>query len=90
MPNKQATLKSLARYMRTNDQDVLEYSYNHYLKRMPKKPYPTIKGIQNLVDMFTPTIPAAKSAKPEHFVDLSLLHELEKEGFLAELEKRNR
>jgi NitT/TauT family transport system substrate-binding protein len=88
--NKPATLKSLARYMRTNDQEVLDYSYQHYLKRTPKKPYPTMKGIQNLVDMSAPQIPQAKSAKPEQFVDLSLLQELEKEGFYSEMEKRYR
>jgi len=86
--NKQPTLKSLAKYMRTNDQEVLEYSYQHYLKRTPKKPYPTMKGIQNLIDMSTPQIAQAKSAKPEQFVDLSFLHELEKEGFFGEMEKR--
>jgi NitT/TauT family transport system substrate-binding protein len=88
--NKPATLKSLARYMRTNDQEVLDYSYQHYLKRTPKKPYPTMKGIQNLVDMSAPQIPQAKSAKPVQFVDLSLLQELEKEGFYSEMEKRYR
>ena len=52
--NKSATVKSLAKYMRTNDTEVLDYSYQHYLKRTPKKPYPTMKGIQNLVDMSGP------------------------------------
>jgi len=58
------------------------------LKRTPKKPYPTMKGIQNLIDMSTPQIPQKKSAKPEQFVDLSFLQELEKEGFFGEMEKR--
>ena len=71
-------MKSLARYMRTSDKEVLEYSYQHYLKRTPKKPYPTMTGIQNLIDMSAPQIPQAKSAEPEQFVDLSLLQELEK------------
>ena len=86
--NKGATIKSLTRYMRTDDQDVLDYSYEHYLKRTPKKPYPTMKGIQNLVDMSAPQIPQAKTTKPEQFVDLSFLQELEKEGFFEELGKR--
>ena len=86
--NKQPTLKSLAKYMRTNDQEVLEYSYQHYLKRTPKKPYPTMKGIQNMIDMSAPQIAQAKSAKPEQFVDLNFLQELEKEGFFGEMEKR--
>jgi NitT/TauT family transport system substrate-binding protein len=88
--NKGAAIKSLARYMRTDDQDVLDYSYQHYLKRTPKKPYPTMKGIQNLIDMSAPQIPQAKTAKPEQFVDLSFLQELEKEGFFVELERRYR
>src|ERR1051326_8615398 len=49
--NKAATEKSLTKYMRTSDPDVLEYSYRHYLKRTPKKPYPTMKGIQYMLDL---------------------------------------
>jgi NitT/TauT family transport system substrate-binding protein len=86
--NKQPALRSLSKYMRTSDQEVLDYSYQHYLKRTPKKPYPTMKGIQNLIDMSAPQIPQAKSAKPEQFVDLSFLQELEKERFYGEMEKR--
>jgi NitT/TauT family transport system substrate-binding protein len=86
--NKAPTLKSLARYMRTNDPEVLDYSYQHYMKRTPKKPYPTMKGIQNLIDMSAPQIPQAKTAKPEQFVDLSFLQELEREGFFADMERR--
>lgn len=88
--NKAATLKSLARYMRTNDPDVLEYSYQHYLKRTPKKPYPTMKGIRNLIEMSGAQVPRAKAARPEQFVDLTFLRELEKEGFFADMERRYR
>src|SRR5262245_1470243 len=88
--NKAPTLKSLTKYMRTNDPEVLDYSYQHYLKRTPKKPYPTMKGIQNLVDMSAAQMPQAKSAKPEQFVDLSFLQELEAESFFDEMGKRYR
>jgi len=86
--NKQPALRSLSKYMRTSDQEVLDYSFQHYLKRTPKKPYPTMKGIQNLIDMSAPQLPQAKSVKPEQFVDLSFLQELEKERFYGEMEKR--
>jgi hypothetical protein len=33
-------------------------------------------------------MPQAKSTKPEQFVDLSLLQELEKEGFFTEMAKK--
>jgi NitT/TauT family transport system substrate-binding protein len=86
--NKAATMKSLTRYMRTDDQEVLDYSYQHYLKRTPKKPYPTMNGIQNLIDISAPQLPQAKTAKPEQFADLSFLQELEREGFFEEMAKR--
>jgi NitT/TauT family transport system substrate-binding protein len=86
--NKQATQKTFAKYMRTDDPDVLESSYQAYLKTTPKKPYPTLKGLQFLLDQLTPQMPQAKNAKPEQFVDLSFLQELEKESFFNEMATR--
>jgi NitT/TauT family transport system substrate-binding protein len=86
--DKDAARRSLARYMRTDDRAVLDYSYQHYLKRTPKKPYPTPKGIQFLLDMSASQFPQAKTARPEQFVDLTLLQELEAEGFFNEMAKR--
>jgi hypothetical protein len=74
--------------MRTNDAEVLENSYQAYVRSTPKKPYPTLKGLQFLLDRLTTTMPQAKTAKPEQFVDLSFLHELEKEGFFNDMAKR--
>lgn len=80
--------KIIARYLRTNDADVLDATVGWFNRRVAKKPYPTLKGIQFLLDEFAPTIPQAKNAKPEQFVDLSLLQDLEKEGFFNEMAKR--
>ena len=86
--NKKETQRVFAKYMRTNDPAVLEDSYNGYVKSIPKKPYPTLKGIQFMLDVLAPTLPQAKNFKPEQFVDLSFLQELEKEGFFGEMTKR--
>jgi NitT/TauT family transport system substrate-binding protein len=86
--NKKETQRVFAKYMRTNDPSVLEDSYNGYIKSIPKKPYPTLKGIQFMLDVLAPTLPNAKNFKPEQFVDLSFLQELEKEGFFNEMTKR--
>ena len=88
LQNKAATQKIFAKYMRTGDPDVLESSYQAYIRTTPKKPYPTLKGLQFLLDQLAPTMPQAKNFKPEQFVDLSFLQELEKEGFLAEMARR--
>jgi hypothetical protein len=44
-------------------------------------------GMQNALDDLARTIPAAKTAKPEQFVDLRFLDKLEKSGLLNELYK---
>ena len=86
--NKKEAQKVFSKYMRTNDVTVLEDSYQGYIKMIPKKPYPTLKGIQFMLDMLAEKMPQAKNAKPEQFVDLSFLQELEKEGFFSEMAKR--
>ena len=86
--NKKEAQTVFAKYMRTNDPNVLEDSYQGYIRSIPKKPYPTLKGIQFLLDVLAPTIPQAKTAKPEQFVDLSFLQELEKEDFFGEMAKK--
>jgi NitT/TauT family transport system substrate-binding protein len=80
--------KIIARYMRTNDPEIPDAAVGWFVKRVPKKPYPTLKGIQFLLDELALQLPQAKNAKPEQFVDLSLLQDLEKEGFFNEMAKR--
>jgi len=86
---KPESQKVFAKYMRTNDPEVLE-TYQNYVKTIPKRPTFTPKGIQFILDMLAPQMPQAKSAKPEQFFDASVMIELDKEGFFGELAKRYR
>ena len=86
--NKAEAQKVFAKYMRTNDPEVLETSYQNYVKTIARKPTFSPKGIQFILDMLAPQVPQAKTAKPEQFFDPSLMNELEKEGFFAEMAKR--
>ena len=86
--NREETRRITAKYMRTTDPEVLDATYDWFVKRVSKKPYPTLKGIQYLLDEVASNLPNAKSAKPEQFVDLSLLQQLEREGFFSEMAKR--
>jgi NitT/TauT family transport system substrate-binding protein len=86
--NRDEAKRIAGRYMRTNEQEVLDATVDWFVKRVSKRPYPTLKGIQYLLDEVASKIPQAKSAKPEQFTDLSLLQQLEKEGFFTEMAKR--
>ena len=85
--NREETRRITAKYMRTTDPEVLDATYDWFVKRVSKKPYPTLKGIQYLLDEVASKLPNAKNAKPEQFVDLTLLQQLEREGFFAEMAK---
>jgi NitT/TauT family transport system substrate-binding protein len=86
--NAEGTKAIVGKYLRSNDQEVLAAAHKGFVKLVAKKPYPTLKGIQFLLDEIANKLPQAKKAKPEQFVDLSLLQELEKEGFFTEMAKR--
>jgi len=86
--NRDESRKIIAKYLRLSDPEVLDATYNAFVKTVSKKPYPTLKGIQFLLDEVAGKLPNAKTAKPEQFVDLSLLQQLEKEGFFSEMAKR--
>lgn len=86
--DQEGAKKTMAKYMRNPDGEMLDASYRGFVKMVAKRPYPTLKGIQFFLDELSAKLPQAKNAKPEQFVDVSLLQELEKEGFFAALEKR--
>ena len=86
--NRDETRKIVAKYLRLTDPEVLDATYTAFVNTVSKRPTPTLKGIQFLLDEVAGKMPNAKAAKPEQFVDLSLLQQLDKEGFFAEMAKR--
>ena len=86
--NRDETKRIAAKYMRTNEQDVLDATYDWFAKRVPKRPYPTLKGVQYIIDEVASKMPQAKTARPEQFVDVSLLQQLEREGFFNDMTRR--
>jgi NitT/TauT family transport system substrate-binding protein len=86
--NRDETRKVVSKYLRLTDPEVLDATYTAFVKTVSKRPTPTLKGLQFLLDELATKAPNAKTAKPEQFVDLSLLQQLEKEGFFAEMAKR--
>ena len=58
--NLEETRRITAKYMRTTDPEVLDATYDWFVKRVSKKPYPTLKGIQYLLDEVASKLPNAK------------------------------
>ncbi|HMA81595.1 MAG TPA: ABC transporter substrate-binding protein [Candidatus Binatia bacterium] len=76
--DKAFTVRTLSKYMKTQDNVVLDYSYNTALPLFRPLPYPTLEGIQAALDFLADKEPRAKQAQPKDFVDTSLLDELAK------------
>jgi NitT/TauT family transport system substrate-binding protein len=86
---KEPVLKILSRYLQTTDRDALEETYREIaLKTMPEKPYPTLPGIQTIIDELAVKNPKVKTAHPEDFVDMSFVKKLDDEGFFERLYKK--
>ena len=80
------TYKSMAKYTKIEDAAVLKKAYEFYMSKvLEKAPYINMVGVQNVLDDLVKTVPAAKNAKPEQFVDMHFLDTLEKGGLLKEL-----
>ena len=70
------------------DRPALEETYRVFIEEIvEKKPYPTIEGLQRVLEQIGENDPKAKTAKPEQFVDTSFLRELDQSGFIDSLYK---
>ena len=79
----------LLKYLGPQDKEVLEgrYDYSSADDRLPPKQYPTLEGIKNILEPLAQTDPKAKAAKPEDFVDIRFIKELDESGFVDDLYK---
>jgi NitT/TauT family transport system substrate-binding protein len=85
--NKEESLATMGHWMRLSDREALNETYDYLLKILPKKPYPTDKGIQAVLDALAVRSAAAKKFKPQDFYDISYLRELDQSGFLDQVFK---
>jgi NitT/TauT family transport system substrate-binding protein len=81
--DKEYSMETLGRYIKSSDREILSKTYDVYRDAWESVPLVRREGIQQALD----SIPEAKGVKLnlDNLIDNSLIHELEKEGFLAEL-----
>ena len=71
----------------TAERDLLEKIRESLLNEamLSKKQYPSIPGIKTILTALAEIDPRARSAKPEDFVDLSFIRELDQSGYIDRL-----
>lgn len=83
-------LRILAKYTGSQDREILEKSYDFQATddKLSPKQYPTIEGIKNILESLAASEPKAKSARPEDFIDVSFIRELDQSGYIDGLYKK--
>jgi len=83
------SLAVLAKYLRTHDADALTEVYEDVgLDLTAEKPYPTLRGIGIMLRELASTNSKTAAARPEDFVDLTFIRELDGSGFIDRLYKK--
>jgi len=84
--HRKESMAILAKYLKTDDPDALEESYEAIGQALiPEKPYPTLKGVQIMLREMGVKDANARTARPEQFVELSFMQELDSSGFIDRL-----
>lgn len=76
----------IAKYTKISDAKLLEEAYNSFQPTWEKVPYTGREAVQSVLDVTKN--PKARAAKPEEFMDNSLLKELEASGFVDTLYRK--
>ena len=86
LTDREMGIRALRKYGGIQDPELLNATYDLFTTRYIKKvPTLTTKAVQNALKLVAESNPRAKSHKPEEFMDLSYMEELEKTGFIKKL-----
>jgi len=83
--NPELSKRAFAKYRKTQDQKQLEEVHQALREIIKPKPYPSLDGFKTIFKDLSDRLPAAKTANPKDFVDVSLIEELDRSGFIDAL-----
>jgi NitT/TauT family transport system substrate-binding protein len=82
---KEWTKGVIGKYLRTNDAENLERTYNSFRPLFPEVPHPTVDGVKTLLDDLAGKNPKAAEVNPKELVDGSFVDAMERSGFIKQL-----
>ena len=83
--NPEKTKAILNKYVNIKTPQFLEATYQDYVQITDRRASPNLEGIRFALEEVAKRAPAAKGRRPEEFVNLRFLQELEREGFYKEV-----
>ena len=85
--DRELSIKVLAKYLKINDRDILEKSYEIYRPVYKATPYGDRRAVKFALDQMAKELPESTKLNAEDFIDNSILTEIEKSGFIEQLYK---
>lgn len=83
--NKQVGIKAIQKYARVKEPDIVEDTYVQFREYLESIPYVSYAGLRTILTNLAEKEPRAREAKPEDFMDMRFVAELEKEGLFKRL-----
>ena len=84
--DREVTIRSLGKFLKTTDREVLESVYEEYKEVFPQSPLVTAAEVKAVLD--AAKSPKAKQMKPEEFFDNALVQKIQASGFIEQVNKR--
>jgi ABC-type nitrate/sulfonate/bicarbonate transport system substrate-binding protein len=78
--NKEGSIKILKKYLQISDAEAVDGTYEFFAKRLGRTPRTELEGIKNILTSIN-----AAQKNPNDFIDMTLIDEIEKEGFVQKL-----
>jgi NitT/TauT family transport system substrate-binding protein len=85
--NKARALAVANRYARVSDTSALDEAYDYFVGKIPRYPYPTLSGMQTVLNELARSNPKAGNIKPNELVDERFVKELENLRFVDQYYK---
>lgn len=78
--NKEGSLRVLRKHLQITDAEAVEGTYKFFADRLARSPRTEVEGIKNILLSID-----AGQRNPADFIDMSLIDEIEKDGFVQKL-----
>ena len=76
--DREFAVKTIGKYAQIDDRKALDETIDYYSGLWTKDGAPSLEGIQQILD--TTTVPGAKAAKPDQFVDTTFVTKMKSKG----------
>ena len=85
LSDREFSLRVIAKYTKIQSRPTLEATYNDYAPYVKKEPSPSPSSVKTVLEQLSASDPRARLARPQDFIDGSVVAELDREGFFRQL-----